>query len=90
MCVNPGTMVIGTTLKLAIITTSIDDLKIEDQLFEDLAKIATPGIEFTRDTLYHNDYSDETILKVTVNYLNQTYLKNLDQVNGGSHHITGS
>lgn len=61
--------------------------KIGGQLFEDLAKIAPAGVEFTTDTLFHNDYSDETILRV---YPNQTYLKNLDQVNGGSHHITGS
>lgn len=63
---------------------------IGEQLFEDLGKIASPGIGFVTDTLYHNDYSDETILKVTVTQPNQTYLKNLDQENGGSHHMTGS
>ncbi len=57
---------------------------------ESCEKIDAPGIEFAKDTLYHYDYSKETLLKVTIRHPNQTYLKNLDQVNGESHHTTGS
>lgn len=57
---------------------------------ESREKVAAPGTEFAKETIYHNDYSDETLLKVAICQPNQTYLKNLDQVNGESHHTTGS